>query len=38
VHENTKPFKCGLCDYLAFLHADLRRHIECVHENLKPHL
>ncbi len=36
-HENKKNHKCDLWDYLAFQHCDLRSHIECVHEKLKPH-
>jgi uncharacterized Zn-finger protein len=26
-----------MCDYSAFQHINLRRHIECVHEKLKEH-
>ena len=37
VHENRKKYKCDVCDYTAFLHADLKKHIECVHEKMKPH-
>jgi hypothetical protein len=34
VHENKKPFKYDLCDYSAFQHAQVRRHIKCVHGKL----
>ncbi len=36
-HENKKNHKCDLWEYLAFRNCDLRSHIECVHEKLKPH-
>ena len=32
IHEKTKPFKCVICDYSCSLKANLKRHIESVHE------
>jgi len=37
IYENKKKYKCDLREYSALLHKDLRKLIECVHENLKPH-
>jgi hypothetical protein len=35
VHDNKKPFKCDLCEFSAFSHAEVKRHIECVHGKIK---
>jgi uncharacterized Zn-finger protein len=32
-----KNYKCDLCKYSFFQHTDLKKHIECVHEKIKPH-
>ncbi len=34
---SKKKYKCDVCDYSAFEHGALRKHIECVHEIIKPH-
>ena len=36
VHEESKPFKCKICDYKSATKGNLKRHIESVHEGIKP--
>jgi hypothetical protein len=36
-HQKKKNCKCDLCEFSAYEHDALRKHIECVHEKLKPH-
>ena len=36
VHEEIKPFKGNICNYNAAQKWILKRHIESVHEGLKP--
>ena len=35
-HEESKPFKCKICDYKSATKGNLKRHIEGVHEGIKP--
>ena len=35
-HEESKPFKCKICDYKSATKGNLKRHIESVHEGIKP--
>ena len=35
VHEKNTNHKCDLCEYSAFDHSGLRKHIESVHEKLR---
>ena len=35
VHENRKPFKCGICDYASARRGELKRHVVSAHEEKK---
>ena len=32
VHEDNKPFKCDICDFMSSLKSNLNRHVASVHE------
>ena len=36
VHERITPFKCSICDYKTSRQPIFKRHIESVHEGIKP--
>ena len=36
VHEEEKPFKCGICQASFSAKGDMNRHISSVHEKKKP--
>ena len=36
VHEDIKPFKCNICEYITAHKADLKKHVDYVNEGITP--